>query len=319
MGSGMPEKQMLLAQHDRTNACILCGEASSDIVSTIPDVLGHVDVFHIMKCRSCGLMTTSPTLSSDQLSRYYSEDYSSWHLNKIRSRGLTGVLRKISLANHYGYAFYGSSFIRFLLSFPAYFYKVNLAVPQAHALGRLLDVGCGSGDFIVEMADHGWSVEGVEPSAFGCEIARKRWGISPFHGTIENFPGTDYDVISLRGVIEHLPEPIDALIKLKTKLKPGGRLFLTTHDISGLAPILFKTKWVGWEVPNHLFFFDKKTIHSLFKKAGYQNIRISSIVRTTDLFNTLTPNRFQRLVTLVVWPIISGLGFAGGMVVEATH
>lgn len=300
--------------------CLLCASDRADIVETFPDPKAHVSCFKVLRCSDCGLLYTDPQPSRDVIAQYYEEDYSSWHLTSSRGAHFDAPWQRWTYCHYFGYRQFCDKlefFKRAIIRAMSYFHSEITTVPVGSHLGKLLDVGCGSGQFLSLMAHLGWAVTGVEPNPLACRMASKRWGITPINGWIEDVTNETFDVISMIGVIEHLYDPLDTLRKARQLLKPGGTLFLTTHDIPGPGPKLFGKNWVGWEVPQHLYFFNQATMTSLLTKAGFKSIRIRRHFRSIDLFNTVSPGTKERYATFFLSRVFKALHLAGGMIVEA--
>ena len=144
---------------------------------------------------------------------------------------------------------------------------------DASRRGRLLDVGCGSGQFLANMRDLGWEVMGVEPDPEAARVAREKLGLEVCQGTLaeSEFPQDSFDVVTMSHVIEHVPDPLGLLKECKGILKPGGRLVLVTPNIESLGARVFGEFWRGWEPPRHLFLFSPRTLSRCVESAGLQN------------------------------------------------
>ena len=300
---------------------LCCHEVAASVTQQFKDPKGNFDHFEVLRCHSCGLLFTHPRPDKDILSQYYEDDYSSWYTAKNIGGHFNSSWHNWTFSRYFGYEKFRQNLspIRRLVAISmSMFHSRIVTIPQKGDGGKLLDIGCGSGQYLNLMRHLGWEVRGVEPSAIACKLSRERWGIEPKQGWIEDISERDFDIVTMIGVIEHLENPVDALRKIRSILKPGGRLFLTTHDISGPGPKLFGENWVGWEVPQHLFFFDKRTIHLTMELSGYRNITVKGHFRSIDIFNTTSPNRFMRYVTFFASAILEKMGLCGGLVVEAS-
>lgn len=300
--------------------CLLCASDRAEVVETFPDPKANIPLFSVLKCSDCGLLYTDPQPSLEVIAQYYEEDYSSWHLTSSRGTHFGSAWHRWTFCHHFGYPQFCDElpfFKRLFTRAMSYFHSETAVVPRGLRGGRLLDVGCGSGQFLGLMAHLGWSVTGVEPSPKACQMAAARWGIKPINGWIEDVKDGSFDVVSMIGVIEHLHDPLDALRKVRQLLGPNGSLLLTTHDIPGPGPRLFGKKWVGWEVPQHLYFFDRSTMTSMLKKAGFKSVNVTGHFRSIDLFNTVSPGRKEKYATFFLSRAFKAIGLAGGMIVEA--
>ena len=145
--------------------------------------------------------------------------------------------------------------------------------PQPAGGGRLLDVGCGNGGFLLMAQQAGWQVSGVDfdPDAVG--FARSR-GLQVREGGIEAFDeqAEEFDVISMCHVIEHVPEPLALLSRAHRLLKRGGLLWLETPNIESLGAGRFGRDWRGLEPPRHLVLFNRRALRQLFHKLGFVEV-----------------------------------------------
>ena len=142
---------------------------------------------------------------------------------------------------------------------------------------KAADIGCGYGYFLDIMQKKGWDAAGIEPSENASLLAIGK-GLNVIHGTIENaeFPENSFNAVTMFYVLEHLPDPYDALKKILMMLKPRGMLILriphTTPIVKFLSLLGIKNNL--YDAPFHLYDFSTKTMTSLLKKAGFSSIKI---------------------------------------------
>jgi SAM-dependent methyltransferase len=142
-----------------------------------------------------------------------------------------------------------------------------LTLPSA----RLLDVGCGSGQFLARMHGLGWEVVGVEPDPAAVHTARATYGLPVVQGTLES-PQKDigeFDAVTLLHVFEHVPDPRETLHAAWRVLRPGGRLLIVTPNGRGLGSRVFGSAWIGWDPPRHLHVFTVAALRRLLAEAGF--------------------------------------------------
>lgn len=196
-----------------------------------------------------------------------------------RSCGFGGRLKGSILFNIYGYERRDEGMVMaaigFFLSKIRYLRdRVGRSIMWQDAMpgGRLLDMGCGNGDYLVIMRDLGWSVHGVEPDHNAAKIGRDASGLDITTGLVNevDLPKESYDVITLNHVVEHLRDPLETLERVHGLLKCGGRIALVTPNTESLGHRLFHKDWRGLEVPRHLFLYSGKNIQTLLAKAGFR-------------------------------------------------
>ena len=140
----------------------------------------------------------------------------------------------------------------------------------------LLDVGAGTGDFLLAAEKRGWAVEGVEPSYDARMKAReKKIELMP---SLESLPGKKYDVITLWHVLEHLPDLEDQILKLVWHLEEEGTLIIAVPNFKSYDANHYKSFWAAYDVPRHLWHFSRTAIDTLFSKFDMQ------VVKTKPLF-----------------------------------
>lgn len=146
--------------------------------------------------------------------------------------------------------------------------------PSPSKSGLLLDVGCGSGEFLKQMKSCGWQVLGVEPDPTAARIARSM-GLEVHHGTLESLQAADRsaDAITLSHVIEHVHDPLRTLQTCHRLLKPGGRLWMETPHVNCLTHAHYRQHWRGLEAPRHLVLYSRPGLTKLLHRAGFESLR----------------------------------------------
>lgn len=161
--------------------------------------------------------------------------------------------------------------------------RADLVCQFAPHPGRVLDIGCGAGEFLTEFARRGWEVVGVEPGPQYAEKARSR-GVQvidePLTAEVAGSLGT-FDAVLLIHVLEHLPIPEEMLRIVHTLLKPGG-IFLceVPNDFNPLQEVAVTVQglhpwWIVY--PDHLNYFNISTLASFIAGHGFD-----VLLQTTD-------------------------------------
>ena len=131
--------------------------------------------------------------------------------------------------------------------------------------GTLLDVGCGTGDFLFE-AKNIYNVTGLELSKWALQSCEEK-GLNVNNKTVDQFAKTKkkFDIITLWGVIEHLENPRNEINLLQSMLKKDGILCIWTGDSSSVYAKIFKRRW--WYIMGqHLQLFSRSSLNKLMKK-----------------------------------------------------
>lgn len=144
---------------------------------------------------------------------------------------------------------------------------------------RLLDVGCGNGDFLDRMRRQGWAGEGLDVDADAVKQARAKHGLNVHVGSLEDlrFPGASFDAVTMNHVIEHVRDPVSLLRECLRVLKAGGRLAAVTPNLAGLGHRRFGRNWRGLEPPRHFHLFTRKTLGKCAAKAGCRSFQVFGV------------------------------------------
>jgi 2-polyprenyl-3-methyl-5-hydroxy-6-metoxy-1,4-benzoquinol methylase len=205
--------------------------------------------FSILQCDDCNFKFTSPRPKEKDCGYYYqSEDYIS-HSNAKKGfiNQLYQLARNITLKQKYG------------------------LIKKQISGKRLLDYGCGTGEFLNYCQKKGLSVSGVEPSKNASEQAKKNYNL-----TVNNLPyfyenDTDkYDCITLWHVLEHVYDLNKALASFKERLNENGTLIIALPNPDSFDATFYKKYWAAYDVPRHIWHFNQKTITKLTEKQGFK-------------------------------------------------
>ena len=150
--------------------------------------------------------------------------------------------------------------------------------------GRVLDVGCGTGDFLFRVHQLGWSVTGVDFDGEAIANAKARYGFDLLHSDLAGarFPDNSFDAVTMHHVIEHVPEPTALLSEANRVLKQGGRLVVTTPNVQSLGHSLFKDCWRGLEPPRHLQIFSLQALSNCARRASFKTVEVKSSAANAD-------------------------------------
>lgn len=237
--------------------CPICGRGEDELEFVGHDRLhGLPGEFSIVRCKSCGLVRTDPRPTANTIGYYYPDDYGPYKNTKVEQK------TKGRLLNHI------KSIVRELFQFNDH--KIPNIKP-----GRVLEIGCASGEYLHQLYGMGWDVSGIEFSPSAAQNV-KRLGYQVFVGQVESFPdpGVKYDMVVGWMVIEHLHDPVAVLKKLYQLTKPGGYLVISIPNAGSIERRLFKSAWYANHIPNHLYHFDTKTIKLILGKTGWKDFKV---------------------------------------------
>ncbi len=231
--------------------CNNCGGNSGNVIVRGNDLLEDLPgTFQFIVCNRCGVLRQDPRLDWEDLALYYRPGY------VCHSPQFSNTKKTINELN--------------LALGPKK--RVNV-VHKYKQNGKWLDVGCGSGLILQAAKDRGfWTLCGVEPVTEIAEYTKNHLGIPVFAGTFETFPEqeSEYDIISMWDVIEHLSEPFDAIKKVSKMLKSGGVFIFSTPNLNSIDRKIFKETWLGYDLPRHLYLFPDFLIRRLLKDQGFE-------------------------------------------------
>lgn len=276
-------------------ACPGCGSASIGPVLQAKDHTVSAETFPIWECRACRLRFTQDVPDAAGIGPYYqSEDYIS-HTNTTKGlvNRLYQLVRKRTLRVK-----------RKLL-------QKETGVRQ----GTLLDVGSGTGAFLREMTDHGWSCTGLEPDAGARQVAANLFGVTLQESKVLfTLPAGSFQAITLWHVLEHVHELHAYLDMLKKLLAPGGRIFIAVPNYTAGDARIYREHWAAYDVPRHLYHFSPESVKQLAAKHGLQLIKMKPMWYDS-FYISLLSSKYKygrtRLLSAFVSGVRSNLGAIG--------
>jgi 2-polyprenyl-3-methyl-5-hydroxy-6-metoxy-1,4-benzoquinol methylase len=206
--------------------------------------------FDLLRNEELDMLVTSPQPSLEKLPSYYeSDDYIS-HTDGKRSlfEKIYHVVKNIALQN-----------------------KLRLINSQS-LKGKLLDIGAGTGDFLVVAKNNGWKITGIEPGEKPKAIAVNK-GVS-FANDLSELESNSFDIITMWHVLEHVPNLDFQIKELKRLLKPDGTILIAVPNFNSFDANYYGKFWAAFDVPRHLWHFSKTAIDKLFSKGNLQLIQV---------------------------------------------
>ena len=245
-------------KHDEkmNNKCPWCGSGKAQINLWLKDEFLTKEDFHICECLNCGLLYTMPRPDKEKIGAYYkSEAYYSHQENK---KGfIPKVYERVKTINLK--------------------HKYRLATSGMQP-GKLLDIGCGVGDFLHTAEMHGWECIGVEPSEDAKAIAQKRMkGKIITSDELESFSDGAFDVITMWHVLEHVDDLKWQVAQLQRLVKPSGRVVIAVPNYKSYEGQYYKEHWAAYDVPRHLNHFNRITLSKIFKTSGLELVKMDKL------------------------------------------
>jgi SAM-dependent methyltransferase len=202
-----------------------------------------------VRCAQCGVQLLDPAPEAVELEKEYGADYPPFAL----AAGAPGVLTRFRTG------WYTGRKVRWI---------------RGLRFRSVLDVGCGTGEFLISLRRRGIDVHGLEPSTFAASHAAAA-GLDIFQGDVGDYSaGRQFDLITLWNVIEHMRKPTDDLGRLRNLLAPGGTIVVLTPDAGSHQARAFGRDWAGLEVPKHLQLFDGPSLRALATNAGLSQVEV---------------------------------------------
>jgi len=231
-----------------TVTCNLCGVDESEPLFKGRDrLLGGTETFQWVRCRRCGLIYLNPRPTLAEMARYYPTNYEPFTRHERAENWLARLRYRV------------------------YIHKLRRIAGQEPKPGRLLDVGCGIGDFMLGMRQRGWEVHGVDLSPNAVALARQK-GLDVFQGQLFDvlYAEQSFDLVTMWDVLEHLHDPGAYLARVAQLLRPGGKFVVTLPNPHSLDFRLFGPAWTGLDVPRHLYVFVRPALLALLQRAGLE-------------------------------------------------
>lgn len=203
--------------------------------------------FELVACANCGLVWTGIVESIDPKQLYSDEVY-----QVVDNRG--SIFEKIILREA------ATVLVR--------------AERLAHTGGqRLLDFGCGKGQFLKQAKVMGWSAVGVETSLERASFARANYGVEVYGEFYKQGPvaSGNFDFITLNHVLEHLPEPM-ALVRelLESNLTAGGVAMIEVPRLDSWQSRIAGGDWMHLDIPKHLSHWTEAKLSAALGGLGYE-------------------------------------------------
>lgn len=135
--------------------------------------------------------------------------------------------------------------------------------------GQILDIGCGTGAFLNNMQQAGWSITGLEPDDNAVKIANSLYNLSP--KTPEELfilPANSFDAITMWHVLEHVHQLHEYIEQLKNLIKSDGVIFIAVPNYQSFDAEVYGAHWAAYDVPRHLYHFSPKSMEKLVSLHG---------------------------------------------------
>jgi 2-polyprenyl-3-methyl-5-hydroxy-6-metoxy-1,4-benzoquinol methylase len=172
--------------------------------------------------------------------------------------------------------------------------------------GHLLEIGSYLGIFLDRIRSAGWQVTGLEPFHTVAEYSRKTYGLNVVEKLLPEaqFPDSDFDVVIMLHVIEHLPNPAEYVREIRRILKPGGMLVVETPRFDSLMfKVMGRRERSLSNCDGHIYFFTVPSLSALVERNGFKVERVDLVGRTLTadrlLYNVGVMSRSPRIQNML--------------------
>jgi 2-polyprenyl-3-methyl-5-hydroxy-6-metoxy-1,4-benzoquinol methylase len=244
-----PETGRLRAQYSQHTDCPVCEANESELLFT-------KDGFRHVQCRRCSMVYLNPRLNDAATYEFYNGQVNAIY-NESKFDTVSSSTRLDDEANLFN-----------LMMIERY--------RETREKGKLLEVGSGKGYFLHKAKEQGYQVYGLELNVRNYLLTREQLGDSIYNMDLlqAQFAPKMFDVIYMRDVIEHLPNPKPFFQELHRITKDGGVVFVETHNIDSFINQITRQRHTvifGFEHPNH---WSPKSLETILTWTGFQVIDI---------------------------------------------
>jgi len=235
---------------ERIDRCSLCGTDARTTLFRNRDLMfpRNPGWYRVHRCCACGVMYLDPRPSTpEELARIYPPSYDSY---VSEASAFLQRLRRLVWRSE----------VREIASFST-------------ASGGVLEIGCATGELLHEVQQCGRRVVGVEYNPEAARVARQRYGIEVLVGDLlaledQVAPRGPFEVVVMRYVLEHVPDPVGILHAVRDLLAPGGRFVFSIPNPDSFDAALFGPCWYGHDVPRHFHNFPSRALRTCLESAG---------------------------------------------------
>jgi len=246
-------RETTLVKMEKLSYCPVCGNLNFTPFLQSNDFFLTKEEYTIVICNNCGMKFVNPRPDAREISKYYeSTDYVSHEAGKKNVLNfLYRQARKISLKKKYN-------------------------IVRNNATGKkLLDIGCGTGEFIFFCKKNGLNVTGIEPGEKPRSFAQTEYKLDVHEEAyLDDLTLQEFDVITLWHVLEHIHLLNERINKIREILNPNGSLIIAVPNCDSWDAGYYGKFWAAYDLPRHLYHFSQKTMQILAEKHSLKIERV---------------------------------------------
>jgi len=232
-----------------TSVCPVCQSKNIEKSFDVKDYFLTQEDFSIWRCKDCNLQFTNPRPGDETLGKYYeSPDYLS---HDTTSAGIIGkiyhFLRQINIKRKYQ------------------------IVDRLCSTGKILDIGCGTGELLHYFQKQNWDCLGIEPNASARNFAKEKYHLNvEEEQSLQNMDSKSFDIVSMWHVLEHVPDVNSRMEQTRKILKDNGFLIVALPNPTSWDADFYNVYWAGLDVPRHLYHFSPQAFTNLAARHGFR-------------------------------------------------
>lgn len=238
---------------ERLSKCPLCKSGLFLNYTELTDHAVSKQTFMVCRCQKCSLLFTNPRPKEEKIGPYY--DFPEYYSHEKNNKSITQIIYK--LVREYSVS-----------------KKVKL-ITELKGEGKILDYGCGTGEFLQAAKAKGWKINGVEPTA----KARNQANTILENAVVETIDHLEdkrkYDIISLFHVLEHIHSLRKTVKKILKRLKSDGYIIIAVPNPESYDAKLYGKDWAGWDVPRHLYHFNQTAIKNFEQLFDLELVKVN--------------------------------------------
>ncbi len=289
--------------------CIVCETQGEWLYKGLKDTrFGRDGDFNLRRCPQCGLLWQDPRHEWREILDFHDDlfvsdisqaDQSEQEKNPLAL--LKEAVRENILCGYYGYrhlhkdhsfCFLGKllGFVPILRTKSTRDFEGLFPRFKKRSGCLVVDVGCGEGAYLEFMRKMGWDVFGIEPHPKAVHILKQK-GIPVFQGVLKEAKLKDEsaDLVTLKHVLEHVPDPLATINECFRILKKGGSLVIHTPNAESLGVKIFGKNCFHLDQPRHLYIFSRRSMRLLFEKTEFRKFYIRTLLKTAkNVYNGST-------------------------------